>query len=335
MPQTIFCMHNFESFKRIYLWLVVVAQILFCNTVFSAEAYPVKPISFIVTSSPGGGTDAMARLLAESMSNDLGQSIVVENIPGAGGAIGAGVVARSKPDGYKVLFTTGGFVIAPLLLPNAGYDPLKQFSGIRQIATVPLVIVVKSESSLNSISDLISFAKRGNAISYASFGVGTPSHIAGEAMKKYSKVEFTHIPYAGSSKALPDIQSERVTFGILDASFAIPMIQQGALKPLAVTGQHRLHSLPNVPTLIESGIPFDLVGWYGVFVAKGTNPEIINKLHSAFDRAIAKPAIAHYIKSSGLVYVDSSMSSDQWTKKYLAEMRQWEGLIKELNIAKD
>lgn len=318
-----------------FLSAIFGAQLLFSNTAFSIESYPIRPITFVVTSSPGGGTDTMARMIADSISQDLGQPILVENIPGAGGAIGAKIVAQSKPDGHKVLFTTGGFVIAPLVLPNPGYDPVKQFTGIRQVATVPLVLVVKGSSTFNSISDLIAFAKKGGSVSYASFGVGTPSHIAGEIIKQSLGVEITHVPYAGSPKALPDIQADRVTFGILDASFAVPMIQQGALKALAVTGQHRLYFLPNTPTLLEAGIPFDLVGWYGVFVAAGTNPRVIKQLRNAFDLAIAKSDIKQRIWSSGLGYVDGSISPGQWTTQYIEEMQRWNELIKKLNIRKE
>ena len=260
---------------------------------------------------------------------------MVENIPGAGGVIGASLVAKSKPDGYKILFTTGGFIIAPLLLPSSGYDPQTQFIGVRQVATVPLVLVVKSDSQINSMSDLVSQSKLNPTFSYASFGVGTPSHIAGEAIKQNFNIRITHVPYAGSSKALPDIQSGNVNFGILDASFAVPMIQQGALRAIAVTGQQRLGTLPSVPTLSESGVPFDLVGWYGVFVPTSTPSEIVQKLKLEFDDALSRASIKDRITSSGLGYVDSTLSIDGWNKKYRDEMRQWEGFIKKFNITND
>jgi tripartite-type tricarboxylate transporter receptor subunit TctC len=277
----------------------------------------------------------MARMLAEVMSQKLKQQIVVENIPGAGGAIGARVVAKSKPDGYKILFTTGGFVIAPLLLPSSGYDPVTQFTGVRQIAAVPLILVVKSDSQIHSMTDLIAQSKLKTSFSYASFGVGTPSHIAGEAINQNFNVKITHIPYSGSSKALPDIQSGNVNFGILDASFAVPMIQQGVLRAIAVTGHHRLAALPNTPTLTESGVPFDLVGWYGVFVPTSTPADIVNKLKVEFDIALSKTHIKDRILNSGLVYIDSSVTPSEWTKKYREEMRQWDGFIKKFNITND
>ena len=321
--------------KLFFFLLILFTQVLFCSTVFGLEAYPTKPITFVVTSSPGGGTDTMARLLAESMSPVIGQPIVIENIAGAGGAIGAGVVSRSKPDGYKILFTTGGFIIAPFLLPNSGYDPIKQFEGIQQIVTVPLVIAVKSDSSINSLADLIAASKRGNSISFGSFGVGTPSHIAGESINYFSGSNFTHVPYGGSSKVLPDLQSGILSFGILDASYAVPMIHQGVLRAIAVTGQKRLSSLPHTPTLVESGIPFDLVGWYGAFAPTGTPKYIIAKLHDAFEKVLLKGAIKERIKESGLGDVDGAQTPSQWTKKYQDEMRQWGELLKKLNIAKD
>lgn len=319
----------------LYLRLLFFVYILFCRAAFSAEPYPTKPITFVVTSSPGGGTDTMARLLAGSMSPFIGQPIVIENISGAGGAIGAGVVSRSKPDGYKILFTTGGFIIAPFLLPNSGYDPIKQFEGIQQIATVPLVIAVKNDSSINSLADLIAASKSGNPISFGSFGVGTPSHIAGESINYFSGSKFTHVPYGGSSKVMPDLQSGILSFGILDASYAVPMINQGVLRAIAVTGQKRLSSLPYTPTLVESGIPFNLVGWYGVFAPTGTPKYIIAKLHDAFENVLLKGAIKERIKEFGLGDVDAAQTPSEWTKKYQEDMRQWDELLKKLNIAKD
>jgi len=321
--------------KRLFSIVCSILYLCIPSTVAIADSYPSKPIIFVVTSSPGGGTDTMARMLAEAISQKIKQPILVENIPGAGGVIGASLVAKSKPDGYKILFTTGGFIIAPLLLPSSGYDPQTQFIGVRQVATVPLVLVVKSDSQINSMSDLVSQSKLNPTFSYASFGVGTPSHIAGEAIKQNFNIRITHVPYAGSSKALPDIQSGNVNFGILDASFAVPMIQQGALRAIAVTGQQRLGTLPSVPTLSESGVPFDLVGWYGVFVPTSTPSEIVQKLKLEFDDALSRASIKDRITSSGLGYVDSTLSIDGWNKKYRDEMRQWEGFIKKFNITND
>ena len=300
-----------------------------------ANPYPSKPITFVVTSSPGGGTDVMARIIAEAMSRDLGVPVVIENIPGAGGAIGANQVARSKPDGHKVLFANGGFIVAPLILTNAGYDPVAQFLGVRQIATVPLVLVVKSNSQYQTLADLVSDAKRGERISYGSFGYGTPSHIAGEVISRDAHTQFMHVPYGGSSRAYSDIQSGAVTFGILDASFASPLVQQGALRAIAVTGQKRLELLPSIPTLIELGVPFPLVGWYGVFLPAGTDTEIVKKLKFALDDVISKPEIKERIVSSGLGYVDSSSTPAKWTLQYQSEMKQWDGLVKILNISND
>ena len=321
-----------NSVKIVIRYFLVIFCICLWIKNVTAASYPSRPISFVVTSSPGGGTDTMARMLAEVMSQKMNQPIVVENIPGAGGAIGASVVANSRPDGHKILFTTGGFIIAPLLLPSSGYDPTTQFVGVRQIATVPLVLVVKSDSQIQSIADLVAQSKLNNTFSYASFGVGTPSHIAGEAIKQYFNIQITHVPYSGSSKALPDIQSSNVNFGILDASFAAPMIQQGALKAIAVTGQQRLAILPNIPTLSESGIPFDLVGWYGVFVPASTSSDIINRLKLELDNALSRQYIKDRIVNSGLIYVDSTVTPSGWTKQYREEMRQWESFIKKFNI---
>lgn len=275
----------------------------------------------------------MARMLAEAMSSDLGVPIVIENVPGAGGVIGANLVARSRPDGYKMLFTNSGFIVAPLTLRNVGYDPISQFLGVRQIATVPLVLVVRSSSPYRTLADMAVDVRRGERISYASLGVGTPSHLAGESINRYMDAQFTHIPYGGNSKAYSDIQSGAVTFGIVDASFAIPFIRKGMLRAVAVTGRKRLDSLPNTPTLIEVGVPFTLVGWYGVFLPTGVNIEALKKIRFAFDSALAKPAIKEYIDTSGLGYIDPVPTSLQWESQYQNEMREWNNLAKILNIS--
>lgn len=323
------------SLKFSLVPLIAGLSLFFSSPHIFADSYPSKPITFVVTSSPGGGTDVMARIIAEAMSQDLKVPVIVENVPGAGGVIGANQVARSKPDGYKILFANGGFIVAPLIFVNVGYDPVTHFLGVRQIATVPLVLVVKSDSPYRTLADLVSDAEKGGRISYASLGHGTPSHIVGETVVRNANVQFTHIPYGGSARAFADIQSGAVTFGVLDASYAGPLVQQGVLRAVAVTGQKRLAFLPNTPTLSELGIPFSLVGWYGVFLPAGTHSEVVEKLKLALDKAISRPNIRERIMSSGLGYVDSSSTPAKWTAQYQSEMKQWSGLVKILNISND
>ena len=208
-------------------WLYGVALAIFAVAA-SAQSFPTKPVRLLVPYPPGGGTDIMARLLAEPMREDLGQPVLVENKPGAGGALGAAEVARGAADGHTVLVTAAGFVIGPSVLKEAGYDPIKDFTGVSQIAIVPLILLTRPESPLNSLADLIAMAKRdGDKVSFASFGNGTPPHLVGEAIKQLGGVKMTHIPYKGGMQAMPDILSGAVTVGLLDAVSMVPFVKQG------------------------------------------------------------------------------------------------------------
>jgi len=309
----------------------IIGSITF-NPVAFAQSYPNKPIRIVIPNAPGGGTDVVARLLSESLQNDLGQPIVIENKPGAGGAVAAADVAKSPADGYTLLMAAAGFVIAPAVLPKAGYDPIKDFTGVRQLAIVPLIIVTRSESKLENMNDLLELAKKdGDKVTFASFGNATPSHLAGEAINRLGKVKMTHVPYVGGPKALPDILAGNVTIGILDAVSTLPLVQQGKLKALAVTGPKRLPVLPNIPTLVESGIAFDAVGWHAVFVPIGTPAPIVNKLSAAFNKAIDQPKVIERIISGGSIPIEKAGTPSQWTAQYAKETKQWAEIAKSVN----
>ncbi len=295
----------------------------------SAQAFPAKPLRLLVPYPPGGGTDIMARLLAEPLREDLGQSVIVENKPGAGGAVGAADVGRGAADGYTVLVTAAGFVIGPSVLKEAGYDPVKDFVGVSQIAIVPLIVVTRPESPLNSLADLLALAKKdGDKVSFASFGNGTPPHLVGEAIKQLGGVQMTHVPYKGGIQAMPDILSGAVTVGLLDAVAMAPFVKQGRLKALAVTGPKRLVAFPDKPTLVEGGIRFDGVGWHAAFVAAGTPPAVVARLNRAFVKAVSRPDIRERIVSGGSVPIEPAYSAEQWTEKYRKEVAEWAAIAR-------
>lgn len=303
--------------------LVPALLALACGPVL-AQGFPAKPIRLLVPSTPGGGTDIMARLLAEPMREDLGQPVVVENKPGAGGALGTAEVGRGAPDGYTVLVTAAGFVIGPSVLKEAGYDPVKDFVGVSQIAIVPLILVTRPESPLNTLADLLALAKKDGAkVSFASFGNGTPPHLVGEAIKQLGGVQMTHIPYKGGMQAMPDILSGVATVGLLDAVSMAPFVKQGRMKAIAVTGPKRLAALPDKPTLVEAGIRFDAVGWHGAFVAAATPPAIVARLNRAFVKALSRPDIRERIVTGGSVPIEPAYTAEQWTEKYRKEVAEW------------
>ena len=295
----------------------------------AAQSFPNKPIHLVVPYVPGGGGDIVARLLAEPLRQDLGQPIVVDNKPGAGGALGAAEVARSAPDGHTVLFTAGGFVIGPAVLRSAGYDPVKDFTGVAQIAIVPLIVVTRPDSPLNSIGDLLALARRdGDKVTFASFGNGTPSHLVGEAIKSLGGVHMTHVPYKGGMQAVPDVLSGAVSVGILDAVAMMPFVKQGRLKALAVTGPKRLPVLPDKPTLAEAGINFDAVGWHAAFVPAGVPPAVVARLNAAFAKAAARPEIRESLLSGGSIPIEPPLTAEQWTAQYRREVAQWADIVR-------
>ncbi len=309
---------------------------LFCSVALAimavpalGQGFPSKPIRLLVPYPPGGGTDIMARLLAEPLREDLGQPVVVENKPGAGGAVGAAEVARGPADGQTVLVTAAGFVIGPSVLKEAGYDPVKDFTGVSQIAIVPLILVTRPESTLNSLADLLSLAKReGDKVSFASFGNGTPPHLVGEAIKQLGGVMMTHIPYKGGMQAMPDILSGAVTVGLLDAVSMAPFVKQGRLKALAVTGPKRLPALFDKPTLVEGGIKFDGVGWHAAFVPAATPQAVVARLNSAFVKAVSRPDIRERIVSGASVPIEPPLGAAEWTDKYRKEVAQWAAIAR-------
>lgn len=309
-------------------WLVAAALGLVCGMA-GAQGFPAKPIRLVVPYPPGGGTDIMARLIAEPMREDLGQPVVVENKPGAGGALGAAEVARGPADGHTVLVTAAGFVIGPSVLKEPGYDPIRDFTGVSQIAIVPLILLTRPESPLNSLGDLIALAKKdGDKVSFASFGNGTPPHLVGEAIKQLGGVRMTHIPYKGGMQAMPDILSGAVTVGLLDAVSMAPFVKQGRLKALAVTGPKRLPALADKPTLVEGGIRFEGVGWHAAFVPAATPSAVVARLNRAFVKAAARADIRERIVSGGSVPIEPPYSAEQWTEKYRKEVAEWAAVAK-------
>ena len=275
----------------------------------------------------------MARALAEPLHALLGQQVIIDNKPGAGGAIGSAEVARSLADGYTLLFAAGAFVIAPSVLANPGYDPAKDFVGVAQIAIVPLLVVVRPDSPLRTFPDLLALARKdGEKVSFASFGNSTPSHLIGTAIQLMGHVRMTHVPYKGGGPAAIDVLAGAVTFGILDAISMTPFVKQGRLRALAVTGPKRLPALPETPTLIESGINIDAVGWHGVFAPAAVPSAVLTRLNAAFSEAAARPAIRERIVNGGSVPIEPPLNAQQWTAQYRREIGQWADLVRAVGV---
>jgi tripartite-type tricarboxylate transporter receptor subunit TctC len=286
--------------------------------------FPTRPLRLLVAASAGSGGDIVARLVAEHMREDLGQLVVVDNRPGASGNTGAEAVFRAPADGYTVLLTAGAFAISPSVMRHLPFDAVRDFTGVALLATVPVIVVVRPESPLRSIADLLAAARaRGSALSYGSFGIATPPHLIGERMGLEAGNRMTHVPYRISAQAFPDILSGALDVAILDAVAMTPHITAGRLRALALNGTQRSLALPDVPTLREAGLPFDAVGWHGTFALAATPPPIVERLNAAINAAVARPRVREAIISGSAIPVEPPLSAAEWTARFRREVAAW------------
>ncbi|OZI63568.1 ABC transporter substrate-binding protein [Bordetella genomosp. 11] len=249
----------------------------------AARAYPSHPITIIVTFPPGGGTDLLARRLGAVLQHDLGQTVIVENRPGASGNIGAREVAQAAPDGYTLLMVNSSYAINPGVYRDLPFSPKHDLKGVINVAFVPSVLAVPASSPFHDLADAMAAAgKGGKALNYASCGNGTPQHLAGEMLRIASGRLLQHVPYKGCGPALTDLLSGQVGMGIVTASSAAPFLASGKLRALAVTSPERTEVLPTVPTVAEQGYPgYSLDQWHGLLVPSATPPAIVAKLNAA------------------------------------------------------
>jgi tripartite-type tricarboxylate transporter receptor subunit TctC len=278
--------------------------------------------------TPGGLPDITARLIGQKLSETWKQPVTVENRPGAGGNMGAELAARQAPDGYTFMTTAGGFAIAPSLYRNLTYDPFKDFIPVTKIATAPLLVLVRADSPLRTMADLVALAKKEpKGVTFGSFGIGSPSHLIGESINKLAGISMTHVPYA-AGKAATDLQGGMLTMAILDAVSQTPQVKAGRLRALALNGTHRLPALPDVPTLVESGIPFELVGWHAAFAPAGTPREIIDRMNRLINQIIAKPDVRTRILESGSFPVQPPTTPEQWGAMFKQDVQGWAELVR-------
>ncbi|MBU6271307.1 MAG: tripartite tricarboxylate transporter substrate binding protein [Betaproteobacteria bacterium] len=291
-------------------------------------AWPNRPIRLIHPWAAGGGGDIVSRLLADRMRAELGVPVVVENRPGAGGNVGAELAARQAPDGYTIMTTAAGFAIAPSLYRTLGYDALKDFAPVTKIATAPLLVLVRADSPLRSMADLIALARRSpKEVTFGSFGNGSPSHLIGEGINRIAGVTMTHVPYTGGGAA-NDLIGGSLTMAILDAVSQTPQVKAGKLRALALNGTNRLPSLPEVPTLIEAGIPIDLVGWHAMFAPAGTPREILERLNRVVNQIVAQPEVRARIFEVGAFPVQPATTIDQWGAMFRRDVQSWAELVR-------
>jgi tripartite-type tricarboxylate transporter receptor subunit TctC len=290
--------------------LVAAAAIALCAAMpTAAQDYPTRNIKIVIAFPPGGPTDFVGRLLADKLKDLLGQTVIIENKPGAAGAIGAEAVTKAAPDGYTLFLTTSGAVaITPHLHPDTHYDPVRDFAPITHVVNVTTTLVVRPELGVNSAKDLVAMASAKPAtIPFASTGIGSPPHIAIELLQSAAGVKLVHVPYRGAAPAITDLLGGQVTAMFADAPVLIPHIQGGKLKAIGVAAAARNPILPDVPTLGEQGYADTVVdNWYGLLAPANTPPAIIAKLNQAVRAALNDPVLRDKLVKLGAVPVGSS-----------------------------
>lgn len=295
-----------------------------------AQSWPSRPIMAIVPFPPAGNVDITARLVADPVSKALGQTMVVDNRPGAGGNIGNEVVAHAAPDGYTILFTQGGIAVNQFLYKNLKYDAARDFIPVSLLVLVPNVLVVPASSPAKTFKELVDYAKTKTLV-YSSAGNGTSSHLSGELFKRKVGIETIHVPYRGTALGITDMIAGRVDLTIDNVSALLPHIQSGAIRALAVTSRERLAVLPDVPTMDESGLQdFKSSGWTAVFAPAKTPADIVDRLNKAVVDGVRRPDIKSNMEQAGNVVVGST--PEECAKFVKEESDTWGPIIKDANI---
>ncbi len=302
-----------------------------------AQTFPSKAIKIVVPFPPGGSTDLLARRIGEKLAAALGQPVVVENKPGAGGTTGADGVAKSPADGYTLLMgVTGSNAISASLYPSLSYDPLKDFAPVSQVVSAPLVLAVAATSTIKTVRDYLA-AARANPMTYGSPGNGTSMHLTGEMFDMVTGVKLTHVPYRGSAPALNDLLGGSLQSMFGDFLVLLPQIKAGKVVPLAVTSARRHPQLPDVPTLGESGLPglagFEATSWQGLFAPAATPREVLVKLNAEVVKALEAPDIKEFFGNQGFIVAGST--PEQFKALIEAEVPKWARVVKAGNIKPD
>jgi tripartite-type tricarboxylate transporter receptor subunit TctC len=294
--------------------------------------FPEKPIRIIVGFTPGGTADSVARLLASSMGPKLGQTVVVENKPGANGLLATDFVQRAPADGYTIFFTSIGHAVNPALYKDAKYDPVKDFTPIGQVLSAPNVLVVPGNSPFNTVKDLITFAKANpGKLDFASSGGGASVHLSGELFKQIAGIEMTHIPYKGTGSLLPDLIAGTVSMSFPNLPSAMPMIQNGKLKALGVTTAKRSGAAPNINTLAEAGVTgYDMSTWYGLVGPANMPADVVKRLNQELRNVLQDPQVRGKMISQGVDPV--SGTPEAFATFIQEETKNWAQLLKKIKV---
>jgi len=298
------------------------------------SGYPDRPVHMVLGYPPAGPVDIIARIVADRLSQIWNQPVIVENVSGAGGNIGGDRVAKAAPDGYTILMATNAQVaINPSLYAKMTYDPAKDLVPISQAVYSPNILVVPNDVPAKSVNELVAFARANpGKLSFASAGVGTTQHLAGELFKAMAKIDIQHVPYRGAGPMITDLLGGRITMAFIAIAPAIPLVREGKLRALAVTSAKRFGASPDLPTMIEAGYPgFESILSIGLMAPKGTPPAIVEKIHQDTVKALAPPEVRKRLSDIGMEVIGNSPA--EFAAAIKAETPQWAKVIKDAGIA--
>jgi tripartite-type tricarboxylate transporter receptor subunit TctC len=298
-----------------------------------SPAFPTKPIRMVVTAAPGGITDIMTRIMQEQIARGLGQPMIVENKPGAAGAIAVEHVVKSAPDGYTlVIVNVGNAAIVPWIRKDLPYDPLNDLAGVAVVAEVPLIVAINSDLPVRTLREFIDYAKRNpGKINYGSAGNASMTHLAAEVLAHLTGISIVHVPYKGAAPATVDLAGGRIQLGMIGMGSAKGPIAAGQVRVLAVAAPTRLAALPEVPTFEQAGVSgYAVTNWFGVLAPKGTPRHVIQTLNSHMGQAFENPQVEQRLADVGILPIKESV--DQFQKRIISEHAKWRDIVRNAGI---
>ncbi|MBB1623807.1 tripartite tricarboxylate transporter substrate binding protein [Achromobacter sp. UMC71] len=305
-----------------------------CGAASAAKPYPERPVTLVVGYAAGGATDIVARLVAKALTEELGQTIVVENKTGANSNIGAEIVSRAAPDGYTLYVGSIANTINRTLYSQLNYDFVKDFKPIGLLATIPNILVVNPKVPIKSVQEYIAYAKKNpGKLTCASSGSGSSIHLSCELFKMRTGTDILHVPYRGSGPAVADLLGGQVDSMFDNLPSSLPHVQAGKLRAIGVTSPQRLPAVPDVPTLAESGLPgFDVESWFGLMAPAGTPQAVVDRLNQAMNKALANPALQASYKQSGFYPPQPPNTQETFAKMIASEIDKWGAVVKSADI---
>ncbi|MBI3532180.1 MAG: tripartite tricarboxylate transporter substrate binding protein [Burkholderiales bacterium] len=313
--------------------LVLAAAGLCAVAPLQAQTWPAKPIHLVVPFTPGGSSDILGRAIAQKLQEAWKQPVVIDNVPGAGGSLGAERVAKAAPDGYTLLMAhIGNLAVAPALFPKLPYDPVKSFAPVAWVASVPNVLVVHPSVPAKNVKELVALAKsRPGQLNYGTGGNGSAAHLATEYLKLQSQTFMVHVPYRGTAPAVTDLLSGQLQLMFTGAPVLLPFIKTEQLRAIAVSSSRRLEALPEVPTMAESGYKgFEADQWYGVVAPAGTPREVVLKLNAQINQALSSPELKTRLQSEGAVAMPTT--PEAFGALIAREIVRWRPVVQAGNI---